>query len=193
MKKMSRQAVLFSIALVCGFMLTGCPDPNTTPEDTWEKVTSLDEILGSWEGSTSLIIPAQDGPPPTQATSIDCDISLTVTRTTFIQIVDMDMNKFLTDLGGALGKQFMWTTLKESMQAAGDPGINANITFTNDYHVKTTFNGSASDLGLEGENGEYAPYINQDRTKMKLAILETDTAYISFGEEGGTEFILYKK
>ncbi|MDR0495666.1 MAG: hypothetical protein LBG95_08595 [Treponema sp.] len=46
-----------SLFAVLGFFMLGCPTDRGDHDDTWTKVTNLNEIKGTWEGSSSVMMP----------------------------------------------------------------------------------------------------------------------------------------
>jgi hypothetical protein len=124
-------------------------------------------------------------------------LTVTVTPETLTGTADADMNKFLTDsldssgFLALLGKQGMWTMIKENPYVSGVSG--ADIEFTDDYHIRTKFTALVSDSEVDEEDREYAPYINQDKTKIKIILPEDIGAYITLNGGEEVAFILYKK
>jgi hypothetical protein len=178
-------------------MVIGCPNPNNAPEDTYTKVTDPSEMIGSWEGSLTIQVPAQEE-FDLPASSISYTLKITVTADEFTEVIDVDMNQYLTDFFGPDGKETMWAGIKtpseypedDSGLSLGNPENDFGFSFeyTKDYHIKMTFSGAVSDFDLSEEIAEYAPYINKDKTKMKIVLPEEFNEY---GEEGAMEFILY--
>ncbi|MDR0719546.1 MAG: hypothetical protein LBF78_07925 [Treponema sp.] len=205
------KTAVFGIAALLVLTLSGCPNPNNGSVDTWEKVTGLDELAGTaWEGAVNVPIPAQEEFP---ATSISGTISITVTEDKFTEKIDMDMDKFLTDycksMGGgdalttAVLKEMMWGSIKnpsETPDVPADPEAEytINYEFTDNYHVKMNFEAPIPEDGLlfTGETALYAPYVNQDKTKLKIVLpeelpeeLDGYAKYLG----GKEEFILYRQ
>jgi hypothetical protein len=185
MKKRVFMNTISIVILVFGLTVIGCPNPNNAPEDTWTKVASPSEMIGSWEGSMTIPVPAQEE-FNLPASSISYTLAIIVTTETFTEVIDGDMNKYLTDFVGSAGKEAMWATIKDFLDTESDPRLQ--IDCTDDYHIKMTFSDAVSNLEFNGENAEYAPCINKDKTKMKIVLPEELNMY----GEGGMEFILYK-
>jgi hypothetical protein len=209
------KTVLFGIAAALGLTLIGCPNPNSGSVDTWEKVTALNELIGTWEGAINVPIPAQDEAPKMPATSVSGNVSITVTEDTFTGETDMDLDKLLTDYCKSLGggdalttaflKKTMWESIKNPSEAPGDAvdpetkyEYTINYEFTDNYHVKMKFDAPIPEDGLlfTGETAPYAPYVNQDKTKLKIVLpkelpegLDEYAEYL--GGEG--EFTLYRR
>jgi hypothetical protein len=55
------------------------------------------------------------------------------------------------------------------------------------YYIKITGTALVSVLEFTGENAEYAPYVNQNKTKMKIVLPEE----LPMSGDGKLEFILY--
>ncbi|MDR2247285.1 MAG: hypothetical protein LBE17_11560 [Treponema sp.] len=204
------ETAIFGIAAVLVLTLTGCPDPNSGSVDTWEKVTGLDELAGTWEGAVNVPIPARDDFP---ATSVSGTISVSVTEDKFTEEIDMDMDKLLTDycksLGGAdaltaaFFKKAMWESIKSSSETPDGPvdpeyEYTINYEFTDNYHIKMNFEAPIPEGGLlfTGETALYAPYVNQNKTKLKIVLpeelLKELDGYAEY-PDGKGEFILYRR
>jgi hypothetical protein len=145
------ETAVFGIAALLALTLIGCPDPNSGSEDSWEKVTALDELTGtSWEGTVNVSIPDQDEYP---ATSVSGTISVTVTEDTFTKKIDMDIKELLTDYFGVIGRDSMWEFISSAYQIPGDavdPEAEYTINYecTDKYHVKVNFEAPIPENGL---------------------------------------------
>jgi hypothetical protein len=178
------------IVLALGLFFIGCPHPDGTASENWTRITNFTDIVGTWEGSITIPIPPAPISETEQspASSIDCTLTMTITADDFTEIINMDMNKYLTDIAGSIGKSMVWETIKNSLEGSeAQEGII--IEFTDNYHMILTMNSDISQMEFTDENIEYAPYINQDKTKIKIVLPEDIN---TFGE-GAIEFILYKK
>jgi hypothetical protein len=179
------------IALVFGVLFIGCPNPEGTELDTWTRTTSFTEIIGRWEGSATIPIPPIPISETVQlpASSVSYTLTMTITSDNFTEIIDINMDKYLTDAAGSVGKPAAWQIVQGFL---GNPeteeGMDTNIEFTEDYHMILTVAGDISQTDFTGENSEYAPYINQNKTKIKTVFPEEIKAFLGEGE-----FILYKK
>jgi hypothetical protein len=178
------------IVLAFGFFIIGCPNPEGPVSEDWTRITSFTDIVGTWEGAFTIPIP----PIPVNemeqspASSVDCTLIMTITFEDFTEIINMDMDKYLTDVAGAVGKSMVWETIKDSF-GGYETQEGMIIKFTGDYHMILTVNGDISQMEFTDENLEYAPYTNQDKTKIKMVLPEDMNI---FGE-GAIEIILYSK
>ncbi|MDR1099303.1 MAG: hypothetical protein LBL28_02365 [Treponema sp.] len=185
-----KNKLLAGIVLVFGLLFVGCPNPEETTSENWTRITNFTEITGAWEGSSTIPIP----PIPVSdtislpASFVDCTVTMTISSNDFTEIINMDMNKYLTDIAGAAGKLIVWEIIKESFEEA-EVQEGAAVEFTDNYHVILTVSGDVSQMEFTDENIEYAPYINQNKTKIKIILPEDINAL----GNGPMEFILYKK
>jgi hypothetical protein len=173
------------LALICGLLFLGCPN---TVSENWTRITNFTEITGTWEGSTTVPIP----PMPTEqlpASSIDCALTITVSSDNFTETINMDMNTYLTDIAGVMGKPIAWQLIKNTFEGYEAPEGMA-LEFTDAYHVIQTATIDVSQMQFTDETIAYAPYINEDKTKIKLVLPEDITSILG---EKPIEFILYKK
>jgi hypothetical protein len=154
------------LALVSTFVLMGCPDPNGSSgpgeEDIWSKITSVNEMAGTWAGATVFPTPAQADIVP--ASSIGLKVHMTIDATTLSETLIMDMNTFLTDAVGPLGKAVMWQTIRQNIPPQ-EEGVD--IETTDDYKMVINVSVPVGSVDYSGENAELAPYINQHKTKVK--------------------------
>ncbi|GHV70942.1 hypothetical protein AGMMS49928_20690 [Spirochaetia bacterium] len=47
---------MLGMTLALRLLFVGYPDPNGTEGDTWTRVTSANEMIGIWEGKTTIPI-----------------------------------------------------------------------------------------------------------------------------------------
>jgi hypothetical protein len=201
------KTAIFGIAAALALALIGCLNPSGGAVDTWEKVTGLDELNGTWEGAVSVPIPSQNE-LKLPATSVSGNVSITVTEDTFTEKIDMNMDKLLTDyckslsggnvLATVLLKKTMWESIQnEASGVAVDPETEYEYTitygFTDNYHIMMEFKAPIPKGGLlfTGETALYAPYVNQDKTKLKIVLPEELNEYMDIG--GKSEFILDRR
>jgi hypothetical protein len=181
-----------SLVLVFGLLFIGCPNPGGggTVSENWTRITNFREIMGTWEGSITIPIP----PMPISETeqlptsSIDCTLTMEVDSHDFTEIINMNMNNYLTDIAGGVGKSITWEAIKNLFKKS-ESHEETVIEFTDDYHIILTVIGDVSQMEFTDENSKYAPYINEDKTKIKMILPED----INTLGEGSMEFILYKK
>lgn len=185
------------LALVFGFFFTGCPHEPNEPDkpvkkDTWKRVTSTDEILGIWKGSVAFPTPAQnfDG-IMIPASSVGLNVHMTVDTITLHQVITMDMDKLITDIAGPIGKVLIWQMIRDNMESIlPEEGIDTElIELTDDYKMVITTDIPAEEVDFSGEYAGYAPYINQDRKKLKMVF----PAEILMYTEKDVELILLKQ
>jgi len=167
MRRIAIPALLFSLFLI------GCPH-EPAEKDAWKKVTSINEIFGTWKGSTTVPIPTQNiGGIQAPASSVGLDVLLKVDAVTFYEILTLDMEKYLTDFGGIYGKFVIWQSIRESMEdLLLEEGLEENLTIetTDDFKIIMTINTPSSEMDFFAENALYAPYINQKKTKLKMVV-----------------------
>jgi hypothetical protein len=178
------------LGMALGLLFAGC-DNNGTEGDTWTKVTSVNEMIGIWEGEKIIPVPAQDSlPVSSPASSIGAKVTYTITSTTFTTAITMDMNKYLTDSVGAFMKDTMWQIITSGFPPEiTEDGVTITMEALNGYKILMTTIAPISMLDFTGGNAQYAPYINQHKTKIKLVL---PAELFQYGE-GDVEFILDKK
>ena len=175
MKSKWSLAGILSIALVFGTVLLGCPNDTTEENDTWSAVTGLNQLDGTWKGSSSETKTAKErveeaGETWTsemQATYGDMKVSTSVEMTTTInasaKTQAMSMTMTQTYSGGNIDT--VWSTI--SSQASGQSGVAVD----NEKHsITMTQSQPAQNLSDEdiSELLERGLQINQNGTKVKL-------------------------
>jgi hypothetical protein len=171
MKKKIGLAAMIGVLLVFGFMFVSCGGDEET--DTWSALTDVNDLAGTWQGSTTIRIPKQEmeimeGAPPMEipATSIDVDMTLTYTKdasNATIKVV-AGMEKLLETVASKFGmpKETLWAFI--TLSAAEDESTQV----LDGYRLSVT-----DSVPKE----EYASNvkINQDGTRIRLSASVEDT------------------
>ena len=193
MKKKQALVALVTLALVLGFVLTGCPG-KSGEADTWRKVASPIEALGVWQGSTAFPTPSlpYEG-VMVPASSVGLTVDLKMVPPTITQILTMDMDKLVTDIADSAedaGKEVVWQPLREGAGGFSQEGLE--VTATDDYKVIMTAIipvEDMEDMDFSEVDTDYLPYINQNGTKLKMAI----PAHMLLYTDKDIELILVKQ
>ncbi|MDR1412245.1 MAG: hypothetical protein LBI91_08560 [Spirochaetaceae bacterium] len=191
---MVKKINLIGCALLFVFFFTGCAgggkpqeDAGETPGedgDIWYAVTSAEELIGEWEGSIVLNVPADEskGFPETV---FYVSMSLSCTEQGAEQGIKIGFGDFLADLlaahpDTALTADDLWEEYFENIYAG-------YILIKDEYALVVESSGPAEDL-LGNSNDKL--YINQDGTRLREflggGLLEP------FGVPGNIEFVMEK-
>jgi hypothetical protein len=179
---------VISVILVLGFLFAGCSSDGGEV-DTWEPLSSPNDIVGTWEGSTNITIPkdlvlseAQD-PIPEIKFSRDANVPVdmkvsyaenapNVNTTTRLGLGDV-LGAILPSLGmqdTAGNRETLWTLMSSFISSTdGVTLVNESYTIVTDTAVpRADFPGQGSEIT-----------INQKKTKLK--IISTDVSDVPMG------------
>jgi hypothetical protein len=180
---------ILAVALVFGVFFTACP-METEEGDTWSKVTTLDQLNGTWKGSysqTKTIREYMEGNGGTwndaMATTygdmkVTTSAEMTMTINASAKTQSQDMKMTMAYSGGNIDT--LWATLKTAMGSGSGVTVNdSNHSITMTYSSSATTMTEAQitsmlDRGLE---------INQNGTKLKSPA----------DDESGTPEIIFTK
>jgi hypothetical protein len=170
-----------SLFAVLVLLLSGCPTGGGE-SDEWMLVTSLDELKGTWEGSTVVDIPEiplksileangipQDTlmlpgvPEVLVAAPLDYNIKMIVNDTEMQTETTINCQRYLETTMGNIAPM-VWFLLKTNFDESPD------ILLTNDYKIIVT---ASSPIG-EGDDEITSSgfYINQNKNKLKIPFEE---------------------
>jgi len=187
--------VMLVMALVFGTTVIGCD--NGTTSDTWQDITSLDQMNGTWKSSYSQnnrpikdVIEEQGGTwePEMQAIYGDMrvtfrvDITLTINASAKTQAMSMTSTQSYS--GGNIN--IIWPILKQTLGSLAEEGVTVT-TNDADHSVSMTFSFPAETLS-DAEITEMLNsglQINQDGTKIMVPANSLT--------EGMPELIFYKQ
>jgi len=183
---------IYKFALVLIVLMAGCATSNKKSEkaDSWNKVNSANEFIGTWEGSASVLIP-ENRDEYVPGSSIDVSIFLEYMGNTNAVNASLkkDMNRFLTDWVNVneikqmgIAKDQLW-----EMFLSG-PNKDNTVTDVGNYFMVSDLSGTADDF-LHEKKGAF--FINGNGTQLKMVFHEL--VEFGMGDSGITELILNKK
>jgi hypothetical protein len=211
-----KKSAYMGAALAGVLLFLGCPTGNGagSSPDVWSKVASIDEIIGTWEGSSFYTMPAMplDGltgqagtagmPPSTTlpASVVKYTVWMRVDETSIETVVTLDFNQYLDDIvtksfGGMIPKQVLWALIKASIvDSLNDPnygGIAGSEiqSIEPDDNCRIVITSNPLPVSEMDFSGETAPSINQHKNKLK-ASADMPAAAAPAEKQ---EIILYKK
>ena len=178
---------------VLGVLLCGCPTEDKA--DHWKKVTKAKDLYGTWEGSSSIIVPEIDlesifggGEIPEglpfsvlAKAPLDYSVRMKIGASEIETKITIDCKRYLDATMGPLTQLVWGLFLKDRIakilaETAGImPDEIEDIQVTDDYKIigEGTFPVELTDDTLDdiGEGADL--YLNQDKTKLKI-VTETD-------------------
>jgi hypothetical protein len=185
MKKYRFLTGICGATLVFGIWFTGCAEESLLGEGGWTAVKAASEIVGNWEATTAMPIPAQRPTPASSAKTVITISYISGANANFTQ--QMDFSKYLDDVlahwiteeaGPKPTKDGLWDSIKPESEGDG--------TTSGTYWVLMA--GLIPTSELMAEN---SLWINQEKKKLNCFWMRTMWPAISV--KPGTEIILTKK
>jgi hypothetical protein len=174
-------------ALICAFLLAGCPtEDKGPPPDIWTEVQSVDELIGTWEGSSTYMVPEIPlGIATIPATPVDYTVLAEIDEAEGRFTVTVDFNNYLSKAVGNSQKPAMWGLMKASYsEMLANPPEGMTVTIEDNYRIIMVSDPvPVSEMFIE-EDTQF--FINQDKTKLKGIVAMPTT-------EEKQEIILRKK
>jgi hypothetical protein len=166
----------------------------TTEQDNWQEITSFDEIIGRWENTTMVEIPATEAVP---ASSIDITLAIEYSKSsndsTEVTLgIKIDCDDFLTDIVSALNSQTGQSISKETLWE--HLSINDMITInsgTFDAVVKKPYYIALFRTNYVETNSAREAWMNADKSQIKVLVDETSSVITGNARDG--EWILHRK
>ena len=192
---MNRNLRTILIAVFGILVFLGCASQKSEVK-AWQDISSLDQLVGKWEGSTYLNVPKneEDFMPET---SVEVNISVEYIKGSqdFVLSMKMDFDRLLNDMikmgleAGAseedLSKDILWEEMVKNFEEEDDDEASSS----GQYYFSYVISEDAETI-LYDEDGKFQ--INENGSQIKILFLG-ETLTLGLGDEGFSEIILNKK
>ncbi|MDR0553290.1 MAG: hypothetical protein LBG76_00620 [Treponema sp.] len=185
--------VVLILTITALFLAAGCPNPASGPETqtpepaapTWSPVSSVNELIGVWEGTTRLELAGDDESGLSEGSiGIIATIIYERLEDSAEIILKFDYSDYLDAIladnsGSGYTKDSLWTYITNSLSGSGY--IPGNYVLLTRQTVYANHLLNADDL-----------LINGDKTKLKQIMAQHEFALMGIGVTGDAELILDK-
>jgi len=173
--------ILLSI-FVSSIFIIGCATANTGNSDTWRNVSSVNELIGKWEGASSVGIPENQ-----EASIPQSSINIKENSASINSVYKFDLDKLLSDMlktdgmkQAGITKNKLWEILLNEILSADEDGVFSDY---GDFFMLLTEENGINDLSK--------CFINEKGNRLKIVF--DDAIVFGLGDTGMTEIILIKK
>jgi hypothetical protein len=163
---------MLAAALVCGMVLLACPN-DTSEEDTWSDVTSLNQLNGTWKGSYNQTMTFKEMYEAEGGTwdddmqtmfgdmkvALSTEITIIINASAKTQKTSMTMTAVFS--GGNISDKEVWKAIKTQAEGGEFDDAKHSITMTAAGEEITLDADAITEMLKAGTQ------INQDGTKIK--------------------------
>ena len=179
--------ILLSI-FVSSIFIIGCATANTGNSDTWRNVSSVNELIGKWEGASSVGIPEnQEASIPQSSIKIIVSLEYKENSASINSVYKFDLDKLLSDMmktdgmkQAGITKRKLWEVLVNEILSADEDGVFSDY---GDFYMLLTEESGINDLSK--------CFINEKGNRLKIVFDEA--IVFGLGDTWITEIILIKK
>jgi len=186
-----KKSILNVIFVFFGYLcFIGCATQNNRLGEVWNEIESIDDFIGTWEGSVVSYIPrnAENSMPESSV-----EISIVFEYKDGSERVDstmkVDMDRFLNDMVNMLGavsgytKDGLWALLVQEFEK------NETTTIGGKYFVFMDLSDDAREFLSNNAIGKFQ--INKNKSQVRFLYYEAVT--FGLGDTGFKEIIFHKK
>ena len=194
---MKRNTFYYLFVILIVFVLIGCSTQNNKTSSNeslqgklWYEISSLDQLIGKWEGSRNVRIPKnEENFMPDSEIDIKMSIEYVKGDEKLVFNMEIDMNRFLTDCmemdsikEAGLSKDYLWESIIETFDEMDGFSVGGN------YFVNYNLFFDEEEIFIEDSDENFV--INADGDTIRITFSEA----VSFGlgDEGFNEIILNK-
>lgn len=180
------------LSMVFVILVSGCATSgdSTGKSGSFKRVSAANELLGKWEGSINVAIPAnKKGYIPKSSIEVSVFLEYIEGDEEINSGMKVDMNRFLTDWvnvsevkAAGLTKDQLWEMLTEEYEEDDSMIVGGK------YYITSDLSGPEENF-LNDTAGYFA--INEGRTQLKLVF--NDPIKFGMGDSGFKEIVLNRK
>jgi len=177
MKNFGKLFGIIALVAVIGFSFVSCsdggggstpkkPDTPAKPTDTWKAVTSLTQLVGTWEVTDTVSGPLDEFPNVNVKSEAKYTITFTSISTTTGKY-EMNYNEKLTFSGTGLNDS-SWSEIKSSIEESFEDEENFTVASNDSNHTITVT--ATQEQPITSADDLSDIQINKDGTKIKIII-----------------------